>query len=50
MPASPPRASGNERSCALPVKIISSPQEMDEFEKKEMSRPLVKNRLNGWYD
>ena len=23
---------------------------MDEFEKKEMSRPLVKNRLNGWYD
>ena len=36
----------------LPVKIVSSPHEMDEFEKKEMkkSRSLVKNRLNEWYD
>ena len=49
---SPPRASGKERRCALPVKIISSPQEMDEFEKEEMkkSRPVVKNRLDKWYD
>ena len=36
----------------LPEKIVSSPHEMDEFEKKEMkkSRSLVKNRLNEWYD
>ena len=29
-----------------------SPQEMDEFEKEEMkkSRPVVKNKLNEWYD
>ena len=48
MPTSPPRVSGTERRCALPVKIISSPQEMDEFEKEEIkkSRPVVKNRLN----
>ena len=52
MPAPPPRASGKEERRALPVKIISSPQEMDEFEKEEMkkSRPVVKNRLNEWYD
>ena len=32
--------------------IISSPQEMDEFEKEEMkkSRPVVKRKLNEWYD
>ena len=29
MPTSPPTASGEERSPVLPVKIISSPQEMD---------------------
>ena len=48
MPAPPPRASGKEERRALPVKIISSPQEMDEFEKEEMkkSRPVVK----AWYD
>ena len=52
MPTPPPRASGKEERRALPVKIISSPQEMDEFEKEEMkkSRPVVKNRLNEWYD
>ena len=52
MPTSPPRASGKERRRALPVKIISSPQEMDEFEKEEMkkSRPMIKNRLNEWYN
>ena len=31
MPTSPPRASGKEGRRALPVKIISSPQEMDKF-------------------
>ena len=36
-----PRASEKERRPVLPVKIISSPQEMDEFEKEEMKR----NRL-----
>ena len=52
MPTSPQRASGKEKRCALPIRIISSPQEMDEFEKEEIrkSRPVVKNRLNEWYD
>ena len=52
MLTTPPRARGSERRPVLPVKIISSPQEMDEFEKEEMkkSRPVVKNRLNEWYD
>ena len=42
MPTLPPRARG---------KIITSPQEMNEFEKEEMkmSRPVVKNKLNEWY-
>ena len=44
MSTPPPRASGKERRRPLPVKIISSPQEMDEFEKEEIkkSRPVVK--------
>ena len=52
MPTPPPRASGKEERHPLPVKIISSPQEMDEFEKEEMkkSRPMIKNRLNEWYN
>ena len=52
MPTSLPTANGKERRHALPVKIISSPQEMYEFEKEEMkkSRQVVKNRLNEWYD
>ena len=52
MPTSPPRASGKEGRRVLPVKVISSPQEMDEFEKEEMkkTRPVVKNRLNEWYE
>ena len=29
-----PRSKGKERRPVLPVKIIPSPQEMDEFEKK----------------
>ena len=51
MPTPPPRVSGKERRRTPPVKIISSPHEMDEFEKEEMkkSRPVVKNRLNEWY-
>ena len=41
-----------ERRPAHPIKIISSLQEMGEFEKEEMekSRPVVKNRLNQWCD
>ena len=52
MPTPQPRATMNKKKPALPVKIISSPQEMDEFEKEEMkkSRLVVKNRLNKWYD
>ena len=34
MPTSPPRASEKERRRALPDKIISSSQEMEEFEKR----------------
>ena len=51
MPTPPPRVSGKERRSTPHVKIISSPQEMDEFEKEEMkkSRPVVKNRLSEWY-
>ena len=55
MPTLPPRTSGKEERHTLPVKIISSPQEMDEFEKEEMkkSRPVVKSRLSKlhkWLD
>ena len=52
MPTSRPRASEKERRRANPVKIISRPQEMDEFEKEEMknNRLVVKNKLNEWYD
>ena len=43
----PPRSKGKERRHAVLVKIIPSPQEMDEFEKEEMkkSRPMVETRL-----
>ena len=52
MPTPPPRVRGGERRLLLPIKIISSPQEMDEFEKEAMNkrRPMVKNRLNERYD
>ena len=52
MPAPAPRSKGKERRPVLPVKIIPSPQEMDEFGKEEMkkSRPMVKNKLTEWYD
>ena len=52
MPVPPPSGKEKEGRCALPVKIVSSPQEMDEFEKEEMknSRLVVKNKLNEWYD
>ena len=51
MPTPSPKSKCKEGRRALPVKIIPSPQEMDEFEKEEMkkSRPVVKNRLNEWY-
>ena len=50
-----PRSKGKERRSVLPIKIIPSPQEMDEFEKEEMkkSRPVVKSRLSKlhkWLD
>ena len=52
MPTPPPRARGKERRPILPLKIIPSPQEMDEFEKEEMkkSRSVVKNKLSECYD
>ena len=51
MPTPPPRRKGKEGRHALPVKIIPSPQKMDEFEKVEMkkSRPVVKGRVNRLY-
>ena len=42
MPTSPPRRKGKEERHAVPVKIIPSPQKMDEFEKVEMKRA-------GWW-
>ena len=52
MSTPPPRTKERKRRPALPVKIIPIPQEMDEFEKEEveLSRPVVQNRLNEWYD
>ena len=52
MPTPSPRSKGKKSRPELPVKIIPSPQEMDEFEKEELkkSRPVVKNKLNKWYD
>ena len=52
MPMPTARGREKERRPALPVRIIPSPQEMDEFEKEEMKkgRPVVKNKLNKWYD
>ena len=55
MSTPPPRGKGKERRLVLPIKIILSPQEMDEFEKEEMkkSRPVVKSRLgklHKWLD
>ena len=41
-----PRTSEKERSPVLPVKIISSPQEMDEFEKEEMKRNRLVVKIN----
>ena len=51
MPMQPPRTNGG-KSPVPHVNIIPSPQEMDEFKKEEMkkSRPVVKSKLNDWYD
>ena len=38
LPTAPPRARERERRPVLPVKIIPSLQEMDEFEKEEMKK------------
>ena len=38
LPRAPPRARERERRPVLPVKIIPSLQEMDEFEKEEMKK------------
>ena len=52
MPRPPTRSKGKERRRALPVKIIPSPQEMDEFEKEEMkkSRPVAESRLSRLHE
>ena len=38
MPTPAPRSKGKKRRPVLPIKIIPSPQEMDEFEKEEMKK------------
>ena len=50
-PKTPPRREG-KRHPATYVKIIPHPQDMDIFERQEMQtqRPVVKNKLNEWYD
>ena len=52
MPTLASRSKGTERRPVLPVKIIRSPQEMDELGKEEMkkTRPVVKSRLSELYD
>ena len=55
MPKPAPRSKGKERRPVLPIKIIPSPQKMDEFEKAEIkkSRPVVESRLSKlhkWLD
>ena len=55
MPTPAPKGNGKEGRPVLPVKIISSPQEMDEFEKEEMKKrsPVVKgklSKLHKWLD
>ena len=51
-PTPVPRSKQKERRPVPPIKIIPSPQEMDEFEKEEIkkSRAMVKNKPNKWYD
>ena len=51
----PPTRKGKEGRRTLPVNIIPSPQELDEFRKEEMkkSRPVVESRLSRldkWLD
>ena len=55
MPTPASRSKGKKRRPVLPVKIIPSPQEMDEFEKEEMkkSSTVVESRLSKlhkWLD
>ena len=52
MPSPPPTVSAKERRPVFLVNTVSSPQEMDEFEKEDIKKgwPVVKNRLNKWYD
>ena len=52
VPAPPPRASGKERRPVLSVKMTPDPQEMGELEREEMKKggPVIKNKLNEWYD
>ena len=50
-PVAPPRREGKRRT-GTHVKIIPHPKDMDIFERQEMQRqkPLVKSKLNEWYD
>ena len=48
MPKPPPRTNGKKRRCILPVMIMQSLWEMDEFEKEGITKssPVVKKKLN----
>ena len=50
-PVAPSRKEGKRRAV-FKVRIIPNPQDMDLFERQEMQRqrPLVKSKLNEWYD
>ena len=52
VPTPPPRRNRGKRQPVQQVKIIPHPQDMDIFEREEMekSRPLVKSKMNEWYD
>ena len=52
MPTPALRSKGKERRPAIHVKMIPSPQEMDEFEKEKTkkSRPVIKSRLSKLYN
>ena len=47
-----PLSKEGKRRTVLKVSIILHPQDMDIFERQEMEkqRPLVKNKLNEWYE
>ena len=50
-PVRPPRRSGQKKSLGK-VLLLPKPRDMDDLELREMakSRPVVKSKINEWYD